>query len=145
MQPEQVRPLLQHSASASSMESLLQEGVRSAHQMCTQSASCHSEACCQGVVEESKVSDTSAILPLHKVPPYLQTLVCYSCCAVDDWSTLPRSEHKQPSLVPVPPLQQRLQQRHSGFYSDIEQLESHWNGLDGSRKIMYAQMAMLTR
>lgn len=41
--------------------------------------------------------------------------------------------------------QRQQQQLAGGCYADIEQLQSHWDQLDGARKVMYAQMALLTR
>ena len=58
---------------------------------------------------------------------------------------MPCSE--QSNAVAATPVEQRLQQHNlsGGFYADIEQLESHWDQLDDQRKIMYAQMSVLTR
>lgn len=65
--------------------------------------------------------------------------------AVDSWCPLPCSEQSKDDAARS--VQQRLQQHEpsGGFYADIEQLESHWDKLDDPRKIMYAQMAVLTR
>ena len=41
--------------------------------------------------------------------------------------------------------QQQQQQIAGGCYADVEQLQSHWQDLDAARKVMYAQMAVLTR
>jgi orotidine-5'-phosphate decarboxylase len=41
--------------------------------------------------------------------------------------------------------QQQEQQVAGGCYADVQQLQSHWQELDASRKVMYAQMAVLTR
>jgi hypothetical protein len=40
---------------------------------------------------------------------------------------------------------QQQQQLAGGCYGDVEQLQSHWQELDAARKVMYAQMAVLTR
>lgn len=95
-------------------------------------------------MEASKVSQT--LVTLHcTLRPLNVSKPCFAnfCNAIDGWYTLLCSEQAQ--QAPIPPVQQRIHEQHSGFYTDIEQLESHWNLLGDTRKVMYAQMAVLTR